>query len=133
MDMKTNFTAVLNPQEEMAKQTTIHSNLKQDIFYTTKDKLHLSLQDFQAAVEAKQKVTTWAGIALSLLLSLVTSSTKDIFWLSADTWRAILILLFIVSIIATARSIVTLVKTHTDRDIETICDKIMHGNSTDDA
>ena len=124
-----NSSAVLNPQAEMAKQTTIHSNLKQDIICTTKDKLHLSLQSFQGAIEAKQKVATYGGIALSLLLTLVTSSTNDMFGLSADVWRAIFCVLFVISAIATIRSSIAVFKTSKDRDIDEICRKIMGGNN----
>lgn len=37
---------IINPQLDMASQMTVHSNLRQDIICTTKDKLQLSLQSF---------------------------------------------------------------------------------------
>lgn len=129
--MNKDSSAVLNPQDEMAKQTTIHSNLKQDIVCTTKDKLHLSLQNFRDAVDAKQKVATYGGITISLLLSLVTSTPKDTFGLSSDVWHAIFIVCFLLSIAATIYSIVTRCKTKKDRDIEEMCNRIMCGNSND--
>lgn len=129
--MNNDSIAVLNPQDEMAKQTTIHSNLKQDIVCTTKDKLQLSLQNFRDAVDAKQKVATYGGVAISLLLSLVTSSPKDVFGLSSDVWRAIFIVCLILSALATIYSIITLFKTKKDRDIETMCQRIMCGNTDD--
>ena len=123
-------TAVFNPQEEIAKQATIHTNLKQDIFFTTKDKLLLMLRSFQDAIEYKQQIATYGSIALTLLITLVTSETKDALGLSADVWKAVFVVAFITSIIFTIRSIYQVITTSKDRDINNICQKIMSGDDT---
>ena len=121
-------SAILNPQREMANQTTIYSNLKQEIICTTKDKMTLLLQQFRDAVSIKEQWVTRAGIALSFLLSLVTSTPKDTFGLSADVWQAIFIIAFIVSTLSTATALIKLHKTKDQRNIEKVCQQIMSGS-----
>lgn len=125
--MATKSFAVLNPQLEMTKQTTIHTNLKQEIVCTTKDKMKLTLQEYRDAVEARQKVVTWGGITLSLLLALVTSSPKDAFGLTAEVWNAIFIVVFFFGAVSTVISFVKLASTHKKRDIDVVCQEIMCG------
>jgi len=126
----TKTSAVFNPQEEIAKQTTIHTNLKQDIFFTTKDKLLLMLRSFQDAIEHKQQIATYGSLALTLIITLVTSETKDALGLSADVWKAVFIVALIFSVILTIRSIYQVHTTKKDRDINNICQKIMSGDET---
>ncbi len=125
--MATKSSAVLNPQLEMTKQTTVHTNLKQEIVCTTKDKMKLRLQEYRDAVETKQKVATWGGITLSLLLALVTSSPKDAFGLTAEVWSAIFIVTFCLGAGATVISLIKLFLTHKKRDIDGVCQEIMCG------
>ena len=126
--MATKSSAVLNPQLEMTKQTTVHANLRQEIICTTKDKMKLMLQEYRDAVEAKQKATTWGGITLSLLLALVTSSPKDAFGLTAEVWSAIFIVAFCLGTVATLISCIKLFRTRQKRNVDDVCNKIMCGN-----
>lgn len=116
---------IINPQLDMASQMTVHSNLRQDIICTTKDKLQLSLQSFQSAIEAKQGIFTYSGIFLSLLITQITSSTKDAFGLTAEVWNAIIIVALFLSGIATACSSVKFLSIAKNRDIDEICKRIM--------
>ncbi len=118
-------SVIINPKLDMASQMTVHSNLRQDIICTTKDKLQLSLQSFQSAIEAKQGFFTYGGIFLSLLITQITSSTKDAFGLTAEVWNAIIIVALFLSGIATVCSLVKLLSIAKNRDIDEICKKIM--------
>lgn len=123
-------SAVFNPQEEIAMQSTIHSNLKQEIIVTTKDKVRLMLKNFREAVECKQQAATYGGISLSLLVTLVTSDTKDALLLSASVWKAIFIIAFVISLVLTAGSYRKAKMLESDYDIEKICQKIMGEDET---
>ena len=116
---------IINPELDMTSQMTVHSNLRQDIICTTKDKLQLSLQSFQSAIEAKQEIFTYGGIFLSLLITQITSSAKDAFGLTAEVWNAIIIVALFLSGIATACSLVKFLSIAKNRDIDEICKKIM--------
>lgn len=126
----TKTSVIFNPQDEIAKQATVHTNLKQDVFFTTKDKLLLMLRSFQDAIEFKQQVVAYGSISITLLVALVTSEPKNIFGLSADVWKAIFIVALIACIILTINSIYNVQKTKMDRDINNICRKIMSGDDT---
>ena len=52
-----NTLAGFDPRSEMGNQSQLFINLHQDIICTTKDKLQLSLQRFQAAQEIKSTVS----------------------------------------------------------------------------
>ena len=67
------------------KGNTIHDNTGQDVIIITKDRLELRLRDFRKSVEDKYKAFSFGGIALTLLVAIVTSSPNDILGLSADT------------------------------------------------
>ena len=86
--MATKSSAVLNPQLEMTKQTTVHTNLKQEIVCTTKDKMKLRLQEYRDAVETKQKVATWGGITFALMwLPSIKTALGDRYPASATSSR----------------------------------------------
>lgn len=125
--MPSKSSAVLNPNLEMAKQTTVYTNLKQDIVCTTKDKLQLALQDYQEALKAKQKIGTYGGVFLSLLLSVVTSTPQDFLKVSADIWSAIFLLGLFISGCITLVSIAKYYKIREDSNIDFMCQKIMNG------
>ena len=129
--MASKNSAVINPQLEMAKQTTIHSNLRQEIICTTKDKMNLAIQGYRDAIEAKQKVATWGGVSLSLLLSLVTASTRDVLGFTAEEWKAIFVIALILSVIAMGNALIRLWKTRKERSIDTLCQRIMSGSDTE--
>ena len=126
--MATKSSAVLTPQLEMTKQTTVHANLRPDIICTTKDKMKLTLQAYRDAVEAKQKAATWGGITLSLLLALVTSSPKDAFGLTAEVWSAIFIVACCLGAVATLISFINLFRTRKKRNVDDVCNEIMCGS-----
>lgn len=123
-------TVVFNPQEEIAKQATLYTNLKQDVFCSTKDKLLLMLRNFRDAVECKQQVATYGSSVLTLLITLVTSDTKAVLGLSAEVWKAAFVIALIICIVLTIRSGWQVFKTRKDRNIDDICTKIMSGDST---
>ena len=60
-----NTLAGFDPRSEMGNQSQLFINLHQDIICTTKDKLQLSLQRFQAAQEIKSTVSACASLTLT--------------------------------------------------------------------
>lgn len=128
--MPDNGSAVLNPHLEMAKQTTVHSNLKQDIICTTNDKLQLALRDYEEALKAKQEVATCGGVFLTLLISIVTSTPQDFLKISADIWSAVFILGLFISGAVTIRALVRFYKKKNNCSIDAVCQKIMDGKDS---
>ena len=95
MDEVNKYTINKEILEKAFDDSSIHANIAQDYIYVTRDKLNLILQDFKEAIAATQRIGTYMGIVLTILLALVTSSTKNFLWFSAETWYAIFILLLI--------------------------------------
>ena len=91
MDEVNKYTINKEILEKAFDDSSIHANIAQDYIYVTRDKLNLILQDFKEAIAATQRIGTYMGIVLTILLALVTSSTKNFLWFSAETWYAIFI------------------------------------------
>ena len=124
-----NTLAGFDPRSEMGNQSQLFINLHQDIICTTKDKLQLSLQRFQAAQEIKSTVSACASLALTFLLTITTSTPTDALGLPASVWNAVFLIALAVSAIGTLLGLFRLFRTKKDRDIETFCDNIMLGNA----
>ena len=124
-----NTLAGFDPRSEMGNQSQLFINLHQDIICTTKDKLQLSLQRFQAAQEIKSTVSACASLALTFLLTITTSTPTDALGLPASVWNAVFLIALAVSGIGTLLGLFRLFRTQKDRDIETFCDNIMLGNA----
>ena len=112
------------------KGNTIHDNTGQDVIIITKDRLELRLRDFRKSVEDKYKAFSFGGIALTLLVAIVTSSPNDILGLSADTWSGIFTILCIISFGITIYSGIKAFLARKNRDLEEVCRKIMESENT---
>ncbi len=75
-------------------------NLGQVIVYTTEDKIRLCLLDFEKKRDRKQQWLTPLGICLTMLVTLVTTTFKEVIF-PAATWEALFILGFITTCIWT--------------------------------
>lgn len=111
--------------KEVVSSSTVHMNVDQEYISITKDKLKNILNDFEAAIIATQRIGTYTGIVLTLLLALVTSSTKNFFGFSAETWSAIFILLLIYFACRLLLSIMVSIQKRKDRNVDEICRRVM--------
>lgn len=127
-----NPSTIYNPINGLA-ESTIHDNTKQVVVILTKDRLKLELRDFRDSIEAKYQAVTFGGIAITLLIAIVTSSTKDIFGLPAAVWSAMFILACIVSSLITLCCIIKSVLSRKNRNMEQVCKKIIEPNDTTDS
>lgn len=115
---------------DVLKGDTIHNNTNQDVIMVTKDRLELRLRDFRESAANKYKAVSFGGIAITLLVAIVTSSTNDILGISAEVWSAIFIVAEILSLFLTICSGIIAFRTRKDRDLEEVCRKIMESENT---
>ena len=125
MDEVNKYTINKEILEKAFDDRSIHANIAQDYIYVTRDKLNLILQDFKEAIAATQRIGTYMGIVLTILLALVTSSTKNFLWFSAETWYAIFILLLIYFSYRLIASVITSVRKRKNRNIDEVCCRAM--------
>ena len=125
MDEVNKYTINKEILEKAFDDSSIHANIAQDYIYVTRDKLNLILQDFKEAIAATQRIGTYMGIVLTILLALVTSSTKNFLWFSAETWYAIFILLLIYFSYRLIASVITSVRKRKNRNIDEVCCRAM--------
>jgi phosphoglycerol transferase MdoB-like AlkP superfamily enzyme len=81
------------------------TNLPQDVISTTEDKLRLTLSEYLKKTERKKAWITPLGLSISLTLTLMTSTFKDLI-LSAATWKAIFVIAVIAALVWLIYSIV---------------------------
>jgi hypothetical protein len=81
----------------MVNVSDVHINVSQNLIITTEDKLRLCLSEHLKRMERKNSWITPLGILIAILVTLVTSTFKDV-GLSADTWRAIFIIAGVLSL-----------------------------------
>lgn len=75
----------------------VYSNVSQEIVEITTDKLTLILKDHVTRMETHASWQTPLAIVLTLLLTLCTTDTRVAFGLSAEIWKAILIISWVLS------------------------------------
>ncbi|MBQ4798105.1 hypothetical protein J8L73_02945 [Pseudoalteromonas sp. MMG006] len=83
--------------QETVEVTDVHSNLSQEVIKITTDKLKLILKDYLVSMEKKKEWIAPLGIVLTLLVVLITTTFQKAYF-SADTWKAIFIILLVLSI-----------------------------------
>lgn len=91
----------LTPQ--MYADTEFAVNVRQKIIVVTEDKAYLCLQRHVERMGRKQEWIAPAGLALSLLATLVAATFQN-FFLPAATWQALFILAFFGSLVWLARA-----------------------------
>ncbi len=124
--------AIIELEEEALKsEVIIHKNLTQDVLLTTEDKMKLALIEYRDSLASR---SDWLGagvLTLSFLSSLLLTTFKDIGPLSAETWRAIYFIFFI---LALARFINILIKTFQNSkkaQIDYVISKIKESRAAD--
>ncbi|CAI0965248.1 Uncharacterised protein [Serratia proteamaculans] len=77
----------------------ISENLSTHIIKTNEDKLRNILDKYERKIAKKGKVVTHLSVAMTLLISLLTSDFKEFITIPATVWRGLFILGFIASVI----------------------------------
>lgn len=90
--------------ETTAPIKIVHSNLEQVLIRVTEDKIRLVLNEHLKNVERKNEWVTPLSLAIAIVTTFVTAEFKDAY-LSADTWRAIFIIVGIGSLLWLIRAI----------------------------
>lgn len=85
-------------QEDLKSDVIIHKNLTQDVLLTTEDKLRLALIEHRDVLASKREWISAGSLALSLLTTLTLTQFQNRLGLSADTWRAIYAVVFILAL-----------------------------------
>jgi hypothetical protein len=76
----------------LAVPLTIYNNTAQEVIIITADKVKLCLTDNWRLIEQQYDWHTPLGIGLALLLTLLTTSFRDVYGLSKETWQALCVL-----------------------------------------
>lgn len=77
----------------------ISENLTTHIITTNEDKLRNILDRYERKVSGKGKAVTYFSVAMTLLISLLTSEFKEFALIPADMWKGLFILGCVVSVI----------------------------------
>jgi len=110
--------------DELSKNLTIHKNVKQEIIITTSDKIKLVLISTKEILKAQRDWWTPLGLLISFITTLYTTDFKDSLGLSKDSWRAIFIILTLVSSIWLITTLFKLIKTWGQDDLNKIIEQI---------
>ncbi|AYO37655.1 hypothetical protein EBA31_10270 [Serratia sp. P2ACOL2] len=77
----------------------ISENLSTHIITTNEDKLRNILDRYERNISGKGKAVTYFSVAMTLLVSLLTSDFKEFLLIPAVVWKGLFILGLIVSVI----------------------------------
>jgi hypothetical protein len=83
--------------DELSKNLTIHKNVNQEIIVTTSDKIKLVLISTKEKLTSQRDWWTPFGLLISFVTTLCTADFKDVYGLTKDTWKAIFIILILLS------------------------------------
>lgn len=87
--------------DQMARESTITTNVGQELIAVTKDRLELCLIRHRERLESRQRWLLPLGILVPIVLTLLTTDFKDSLGIKASTWQAVFLLLATVSTIWT--------------------------------
>jgi hypothetical protein len=87
--------------DQMARESTITTNVGQQLIAVTKDRLELCLIHHRERLESRQRWLLPLGILVPIVLALLTADFKDGLGIRASTWQAVFLLLAAVSTIWT--------------------------------
>jgi len=88
---------VVDLDRALAEKTQVSANIGQDVIVTTADRLRISLLKYQEGLLTKRQWIAPTSIFLALVTTLAAAKFQD-FILDAPTWRALYILLALLSI-----------------------------------
>ncbi len=113
----------LDVQRALMKDLVVHQNVRQELVFTTVDKLKLCLIEHRQHLAARWE---WVG-PFSLLVSLVTTlvaATFQSMGLSPDTWKALYIFAAIASFGWTGWSVIRGIAAWRSGGLDALLDKI---------
>ena len=87
-------TSAIN--ENLIKDSKVHTNLAQDFILTTEDKIRICLTKYLNKIDKRNRWFAPAGVLVTVIGTLLTTKFKD-FYFSADTWTAIFFMVAILS------------------------------------
>ncbi|WAI83179.1 MULTISPECIES: hypothetical protein [Achromobacter] len=76
----------------------ISTNTENHLINVTEDKLRLIFRDDRKSVESSKAWIPSASVALSLVVSMVTTDFKSIYGLSADQWKTAFVIVVAIAI-----------------------------------
>jgi hypothetical protein len=110
--------------DELTQDFKIHKNLTQDVIMTTQDKLRLTLIEHREVLNSRREWVSAATLALSLVTTLTLTSFQDRLGLSADMWRALYGLSFIMALFWLGSALVRLFRNRHKSDINYLIKQI---------
>lgn len=110
--------------DELSKNLTIHTNIKQEVIITTGDKLRLVLMETKEAFIAQRDWWTPFGLLFAFISTLCTADFRNAFGVSKDIWHAAFVLLAISCAIWLFLKLYKFVKNWNLDNIDNIIEKI---------
>ena len=89
----------VNFNDELSKNLTVHKNVNQEIIVTTSDKIKLVLINTEKKLTSQRDWWTPLGLLFSFVTTLITANFKNVCGLTKDTWKAIFIILILLSLV----------------------------------
>lgn len=83
---------------QLVKVSEVHLNVSQEVVITTEDKIRICLSEHLKRMGKKNSWIAPLGICTTIIITLVTSTFKDVV-LGAPTWQAIFIITGIISLV----------------------------------
>ena len=111
---------------ESVNTENVYNNTSQNLIRITEDKLENILTNHFLNMEKKGEWKTPLGIAVSIVLALISTQFQDAFFLKAAVWEAIFIVSLVLSGVWLARKIYHGRKI--DSSLKTLMDKIKNVN-----
>jgi hypothetical protein len=110
--------------EDIIKESSIHTNVSQQVIVTTYDKVKLCLIEHQNELNAKNGWIAPIGVFIALLTALVTANFREFLNLPPDTWQALFLLGLALSVVWTIKALYGIYKFHNRGGIEYIIEKL---------
>lgn len=111
--------------EEMFKNSSHYTNVRQDFITTTEDKIRLCLIEYQNILKVRNDWIAPAGILMALIATLVVATDfKEFLNISPEGWKTIFIIGMIISFVILLRSLYYIYTNRKNNGIETIIQKI---------
>ena len=121
--------ATVDLLREGLRQSAVHVNLGQQMIIVTEDRLQLYLRDLSDSARRRQEWHAPAGMLITELGVLVTSSFHDTVGISAQRWQSVFQTLVVLTLIWLLATVVRRRKTSSN---ESVIEKLKTGQSWGD-
>jgi len=119
-------------QEDFQGEVIIHKNLSQDVVLTTEDKLRLALIQHREVLASRSEWLGAATLTLSFLSSLLLTNFKDIGPLTADTWRAVYLIFFLLAFVRLINVVYKMYANRKKASVDYVIKMIKQSRSSDE-